>query len=63
MTKRQQSLAYYAKCVQEWRSQGKPAAIVNHLLICALECTRSVHKNPVTDASIVLEIADGIRCA
>lgn len=63
MTRRQMPLAYYAKCVQEWRAQGKPAAVINRMLVCALEMTRSCHPNPASDAGLVFEIADGVRCA
>lgn len=63
MTRRQQSLAYNAQAVTEWRAKGWSAASINRMLISSLELTRSVHSNPVADAVIVLEIADGTRCA
>jgi hypothetical protein len=61
--RRNMSLAYYAKAVQEWRASGKPSAVINRMLICCLEMTRTVHKDPVGDAITVLEIADGLRAA
>jgi hypothetical protein len=63
MTKRQMSLAHYAQTVLEWRAKGWSAASINRMLISALELTRSCHPNPSIDATIVLEIADGRRCA
>lgn len=63
ISKRQQSLAYYAQAVLEWRAKGWSRQQINRMLICALEGTRSVHKDPANDAGIVLEIADGVRCA
>jgi hypothetical protein len=63
ISRRQQSLAYYAQAVIEWRAKGWGSASINRMLICALEGTRSVHINPTADAVIVLEIADGVRCA
>lgn len=63
MTDRQKSLVHYAQAVQEWRAKGWSAASINRMLLCALEGTRSVHKAPTADAVIVLEIADGKRCA
>jgi hypothetical protein len=63
MTKRQMSLAHYAQAVLEWRSKGWSAASINRMLISALELTRSCHPNPSIDATIVLEIANGRRCA
>lgn len=62
-TRRQQSLGHYARAVGEWRAKGWDAASINRMVICALESTRSVHANPAGDALIVLEIADGVRCA
>lgn len=63
MTARQVSLAHYAKAVAEWRAKGWSTASINRMLVSALECTRSVHANPAADAVVVLEIADGVRCA
>ena len=63
ISRRQQSLAYYAQAVIEWRAKGYSAPSINRMLISALECTRSVHVNPAADAVVVLEIADGARCA
>lgn len=62
-SRRQQSLAYNAQSVTEWRAKGWSAESINRMLICSLELTRSVHINPAADAVIVLEIADGVRCA
>lgn len=63
ISRRNQSLAYYAQAVCEWREQGWCRASVNRMLISSLECTRSVHVDPAADAVIVLEIADGTRAA
>ena len=63
MSRRQQSLAYYAQAVAEWRAKGWGPASINRMLISCLEGTRSVHTNPAADAVVVLEIADGVRCA
>lgn len=62
-SKRQQSLAYYAQAVLEWRAKGYTRQNINRMLICALEGTRSAHPHPASDAGVVLEIADGLRCA
>lgn len=63
ISRRQQSLVYNAQAVIEWRAKGWSAASINRMLICSLELTRSVHTNPASDAVVVLEIADGKRCA
>lgn len=63
MTRRQQSMTYNAQAVREWRANGWSSASINRMLISSLELTRSVHANPAADAVIVLEIADGVRCA
>lgn len=63
MSKRQQSLVYHAQAVIEWRAKRWNVESINRMLICALEMTRSVHADPAADAAVVLEIADGVRCA
>lgn len=63
MTARQISLTHYAKSVREWRAKGWSERSINRMVVSALESTRSVHTNPAADAVIVLEIADGVRCA
>ena len=61
--RRNASLAYNARAVAEWRAKGYSEASINHMVICSLECTRSVHADPAADAVIVLEIANGQRAA
>ena len=63
ISRRQQSLASSAQAVSDWRAKGWGAASINRMLISALELSRSVHVNPAADAVVVLEIADGVRCA
>ncbi len=63
MSKRQQSLAHNAAAVLEWRAKGWGEQSINRMLICSLELTRSCHPKPAADAVIVLEIANGQRCA
>lgn len=63
LNRRQQSLGYHAKCVIDWRAKGWNAASINRMLVSMLTLTRSVHANPAQDAVLVLEIANGTRCA
>jgi hypothetical protein len=63
LTKRQQSLVYWAQAVQEWRAKGWSKESINLMLIRGLHGCTSVHPAPNKDAVLVLEIADGTRCA
>lgn len=61
LSRRQQSIAYWAGVVQGWRAEGKwNEGSIRHMVVEAFEYSEVCGQR---DVVLVFEIADGVRCA
>jgi len=61
ITRKQQTIAYWAATVQEWRGAGKWAeSSIRRMVVEAMEHSEVCGQRDVTT---IFEIADGVRCA